>query len=360
MAEDDQDQDSKTEDPSQKKLEDAIEKGQVVTSREVNSFFMLFFVTLLVIWVFPTSFNFTALSLRFFIEQAGNITIDQGIVNILLAKIFGKILLYLSPILLIVVIVAIFSSYVQHGEFIFTAEQLQPKLSRISIVEGFKRIFSKKSLVEFTKSFLKVSLVSFFIYLIIMGDVKDLNQYQDLTVFGILSHLHSMINHIMICACIIMVIIASLDYFYQRFEHYQSLKMTKYEQKEEYKQLEGSPEIKKKIRSLRRDQAQRRIKQTVPKATVIITNPEHYAVALAYDHNSSAAPILVAKGLDLIAQKIKEIAEENRIPIVENPPLARAIYKEVNINQEIPVAHYQAVAKIISYVMSMKRPKTNF
>ncbi len=354
-----EDPESKTEEPSEKKLEEALEKGQVVNSKEVNNFIMLFFLTLVMIWIIPYTLNLSVASLEFFIQNSGNISLDQSMVGLVLKKICNKFLLYLSPLLVVVVTVSFLSSYIQHGEFVFAFEQLQPQLSRISLIEGFNRLFSTRSLMEFLKGLFKVSVVGIFLYLIINADVKELAQYQNLALAGILGQLQSMVNHILICVCIIVAFIAIGDYAYQRFKHYSSLRMTKQEQKEEYKQTEGNPEVKKKIKSLRREQAQKRIKQTVPKATVIITNPEHYAVALQYEQGKMQAPILIAKGLDLIAQRIKEIGEEHDIPIVENPPLARSIYKSVSINQEIPIEHYETVAKIISYVMALKMRRKN-
>lgn len=353
-----EDKESKTEDPSQKKLEDALEKGQVVNSKEVNNFLTLTFLTLLIVFAFPTILNSCAKTLQFFIANAGLINIDQGIVGIILPKTLFKFLIYLSPLFIITIIVAIFSSYIQHGEFIFTGEQLQPQLSRISIISGLKRLFSTKSLVEFIKSFFKILLVGTILYLVIIGDIKELRQYQNLALSGILNQLRIMVNHILVSVCVIMAVIALLDFLYQRFEHFNNLKMSKHEQKEEYKQMEGSPEVKQKLRQLRRENLQKNLKQTVPKSTVIITNPEHYAIALQYEHANMSAPIVIAKGLDLIAQTIKKLAEENKIPIVENPPLARALYKQVKINEEIPIEHYEAVAKIITYVMSLKNKRT--
>jgi len=347
-----EDKDAKTEEPSQKKLEEALEKGQVAYSKEITSFFVLFFLTLAVIWVIPHFLETSAISLRFLVENAGNISVDKGMLGLVLYKFLSKFLLLLLPIFTIVILAPIISSYIQHGEFIFTTEQLMPQLSRLSIIKGFKRLFSIKSFVEFVKSFFKVLLVSILVYFVIANDIKQFPQYQNLSIGGILNELRLVVNHILISVSIVVLIIAALDFFYQKYEHYTSLKMTKHEQKEEYKQTEGSPEIKRKIRQLRKEQAQKRIKQTVPKASVVITNPEHYAVALQYDRTMKA-PVLVAKGLDLIAQKIKEIADQHNVPIVENPPLARALYKDVKINDEIPVEHYEAVAKIISYVMAL-------
>ncbi len=356
MAEgEDQDQSSKTEEPSQKKLDEAVEKGQVVNSKEVTSFIMIFLLTVTAIWVLPYILSVIGGKLKFFVENSGVLEVDRGGVSILLVDLMKKILLYVSPIFFITIISAFASSYMQHGEFIFTSEQMQPKLSKISIIKGFSRIFSMKSFIEFLKGIFKITLVGAFVYLVILADVKEMSQYQELSIAGILNQLKIMIFDILILVTIIMAVIAAIDFAYQKYEHHNQLKMTKQEVKDEYKQTEGNPEVKQKIRALRREQSQRRIKQTVPNATVVITNPEHYAVALKYEINDFAAPVCVAKGLDLIAQKIKEIAKENKVPVVESPPLARALYKDVKIDEEIPVEHFEAVAKIISYVMSLEK-----
>jgi flagellar biosynthetic protein FlhB len=358
MAEgDDQDKDAKTEDPSQKKLEDAVSKGQVVNSKEVTSFLLFLLLTLLAIWILPYTMNQIASRLRFFIENAGNIAVDQGMVGVILVGLMKKIMLYVAPVFLTVFIAAVFSSYMQHGEFIFTMETLQPQLSRISVIKGFSRIFSVKSFVEFLKGVFKIALVGTFVYLVILADVKDLSQYQELSIAGILDQLKTMIYDILMLVTIIMAAIAGVDFSYQKYDHYTNLKMTKQEVKDEHKQSEGNPEVKRKMRQLRHEQSQKQIKQSVPKATVVITNPEHYAVALQYEMHKMDAPVCVAKGLDLIAQKIKEIAGESDIPIVENPPLARMLYKDVKIDQEIPIEHFEAVAKVISYVLALNEKK---
>lgn len=351
----DQDKSSKTEEPSQKKIDDAVKKGQVVNSKEVTSFIMLLLLTMVAIWIVPHVMKSIGGQLRLFVENAGKYSADQGSIAILLVGIMKKSLLYVSPIFAVTIISAIASSYMQHGEFIFTGEQLQPKISKISIVKGFSRLFSMKNFVEFLKGIFKISLVGVFVYLVILSDIKELSQYQELSIAGILDQLKLMIFDILILVTLIMAAIASIDYAYQKYDHHNQLKMTKQEVKDEYKQTEGNPEIKQKIRSLRREQSQRRIKQTVPQATVVITNPEHYAVALKYEMGDTAAPVCVAKGLDLMAQKIKEIAKDNKVPVIESPPLARALYKDVKIDEEIPVEHFEAVAKIISYVMSLEK-----
>ncbi|GAB4168469.1 MAG: flagellar biosynthesis protein FlhB [Rickettsiaceae bacterium] len=349
-----QDKDSKTEEPSQKKLDDAIKKGQVVNSKEVTSFMMLLLLTMVTIWILPTIMFSIGGLLRSFVENAGNTTVDQGTLGTLLPNAMKKTLLYLNPIFLVVIVSAIASSYFQAGQFIFTHETIQPKLSKLSIVKGFKRIVSMKSLVEFLKGVFKISLVGTFVLMVILADVKELSQYQELSIAGIIDQLATMVKHILILVTIIMAAIAAVDYSYQSYEHYKELKMTKQEVKDEYKQAEGNPEIKQKLRSLRRSQAKKRIKVTVPQATVVITNPEHYAIALKYEVGGFSAPVCVAKGLDLIAQSIKEIAKEHDVPIFESPPLARALYKDVKLDEEIPVEHFEEVAKIISYVMSLE------
>lgn len=355
MAEgDEEDKEAKTEEPSQKKLEDAVAKGQVVNSKEVTSFIMFLLLTLITIWVMPTTMIFIGNSLKFFIENAGTMTIDQGALAVIFPSIIKKTLIYISPVFMIVVIAALSSSFFQTGEFVFSAGSLAPKLSKLSPMQGYKRIVSMKSFVEFLKGIFKILLVGTFVLLIILGDVKELSQYQEFSIAGILNQLMLMVRHILILVTIIMAVLAAIDYAYQSYEHHMNLKMTKQEVKEEYKQSEGNPEIKQKLRQLRRSQAKSRIRATVPLATVIITNPEHYAIALKYEPGVKLAPICVAKGLDLIAQTIKEIAKESNIPIVENRPLARALYKDVKVDEEIPVVHFEEVAKIISYVMSLE------
>lgn len=358
MAEgDDEDKDQKTEEPSRKKLEDALKKGQVVHSKEVTSFAVFLLLTIVTIWIIPQLLQSMGSNLRFFIENAGNISIDQGKAEILLVAIMKKTLIYLSPIFLIIIIASIASSFFQAGEFIFSLDPIEPKLSKLSIVKGFKKIFSMKSVMEFIKGIFKILLVGSFVAIVIAADIQELAQYQELSIAGILAQLMTIIKHILILVTIIMAVIAAVDFAFQSYQHHQELKMTKQEVKEEYKQSEGNPEIKQKLRSLRKSQAKKRIKLTVPQATVVVTNPEHYAVALKYDQNSQYAPICVAKGLDLIAQTIKEIAKASNVPIVENPPLARSLYKNVKIDEEIPVDHFEEVAKIISYVMSLENTK---
>lgn len=360
MAENEEDKESKTEEPSARKLEEALEKGQVISSREVNNAFILSVLTVMLAWVLPLIFNYSALKLRLVIENAGQISLDQGQAWNIINSLIGYSILALTPLFVLIIAVVIFSAMLQQGQFTFSFDSLEPDLSRISILSGFGRIFSTKSVVDLLKNLLKITLVGVFLYLIVSADVQGLRTYQDMSVGLILTKFHSIINHVMVCTAITAIVLAVVDYSYQRFEYFKSLRMTKHEIKEEHKQSEGDPKIKQRIREIRRSRAQKNIAQNVPKADVIITNPTHYAIAIKYDAQSMPAPMITAKGQDLMAAKIRELAEEHDIPMVENPPLARALYK-VDEMEYVPAEYYETVAKIIGYVyyMNAKKGKKN-
>lgn len=357
MAEEEQeDKESKTEEPSQKKLEDALEKGQFPHSKEVTNALIITTLTVMIAWVLPLVFKYTTLKLKLVIEHAGEIFVDQGQVWNLLNSLLLWALISLSPLFLTIITVLIFATFAQQGRITFSTNSIEPKLSKISVFAGIGRMFSMNNLVEFLKNITKVTLVGTFLYLIISADIKELQLYQDMGIGVVLSHFHAIINHVMICVTITIIVLAAIDYSYQRYEYYQSMRMTKHEQKEEYKQVEGDPVIKKRIRELRMTRAQNNLRKNVPSADVIITNPTHYAIALEYNR-SMVAPKVVAKGLDMMALKIREIGEEFEIPIVEDPPLARALYHKVNLSDYVPEEHFEAVAKIIGYVYSLKDKK---
>jgi flagellar biosynthetic protein FlhB len=350
---DDQDEDSKTEEPSQKKLQEALERGQVINSKEVTSFFMIFGSGLFLIWILPFSVKKFITSLKLLIENSGQIDINLKQMAFIMNLSAKNALAFLGPLLFIVVILPIFSSFAQQGQFVFSPSQITPKLSRISLQSGLARLFSFKSFLEMLKGLLKISIIGFFIYLIIKSDIKALTLYQDLSVTQILDKIGNITKHVLIFIIIVMAAIAGLDYGYQRYEYFKSLKMSKYELKQEFKNTEGNPQIKQKIRSTQVGRAKRRMMANVPKADVIITNPTHYAIALSYDPLKAQAPIVTAKGVDFIAQEIKKIATKHDIPTVENKPLAHALYK-VPLDEQIPKEHYEAVAKIINYVYQRK------
>jgi flagellar biosynthetic protein FlhB len=357
MAEqEEQDEASKTEDASPKRLEEAISRGQVINSREVTSFMALVTLAIIIAWLFPLIFKFSALNLRLLIEHSDSININYAELGHLLKYTFGKALIYLSPLFILIIAITFFSHLMQQGQIVFTFDPITPDLSKISVFQGFKKIFSQKNFVEFIKNIAKLIVVGSVIYFIIFSDIQELKMYQELSIAGILSKIHSITNHIMIAVCIIVGAIAGMDYFYQRFEYFRSLKMTKQEVKDEHKQTEGNPEVKRRQRQ-KMYASRKQMAQVVPTADVIITNPEHFAIALQYDEKTMHAPIVLAKGMDLIALQIRKIAQEHDVPIVESPPLARALYKQVEVEAPIPLEHYEAVAKIISYVFSLRKKK---
>lgn len=353
MSEDAEDKDSKTEEPTPKKLEEALEKGQVAYSKELTSFLMLLTITLVSLFIIPFSAKKIGFDLQMLIEHSGEMQLTQRGVADIIINIVNKSLLFSIPIFLFLIVIIIMSAFFQHGQFIFAPEQITPKLERISIQSGLKRLFSTKSLVEFLKGIFKVTLTAIVIYFVVMDDVKIMDIYPVMELNRIISELYKVIKDIFVSITIIMFAIGIADLIYQRYEHHENLKMSKKEIKDEYKQTEGSPEVKRKQREKMRQASSGRITDTVPQADVIITNPEHYSIAIKYDANENEVPVIVAKGVDNMAFKIREIANNNDIPIVENPPVARALYL-IEVGSEIPVEHYEAVAEIISYVYKIQ------
>jgi flagellar biosynthetic protein FlhB len=224
---------------------------------------------------------------------------------------------------------------------------------------GAKRLFSSRSLVEFAKGLLKLGIVGGVSWYLMRPEFDRLERFTGFDVMQMLAVLNDLSLRLMGAVLAVMTAIAGLDFFYQKFQLMKSLRMSREDMREEYKQQEGDPMIKGRLKQLRLERARRRMMAEVPKADVVITNPTHFAVALRYDQTAMAAPRVVAKGADLVAKRIRELAEEAKVPIVENPPLARALFATVELDQEVPPEHYKAVAKVISYVMALRgrRPR---
>ena len=356
MAEEGQDDEQKTEEPTQKRLDEAIKKGNIANSREVGGFLMMFALALTVAWFAPYMMKSTGHLLSRFIEDAGTLPADKnGLAELLKQTIYGGLGVIVGP-LVAATVAAIAGGLLQNG-LVISSEPLIPKFSKISPAAGLKRLFSMRSVVELIKNLLKITVVSVIAYTSVYPELGHLRQLPDTTTEGMLIFLAMLAKRVVIGAAIVMFFIAIMDVIYQRFQYMKSLRMTKQEIKDEYKQSEGDPMIKARLRRLRQERAKKRMMSAVPKADVVITNPTHFAVALTYDTKSMDAPMVVAKGQDLIALKIREIAEKNGVPIVENPPLARALYSSAEIDKEIPYNHYEAVAKVISYVYQLKGKK---
>ena len=351
MADED-DGGERTEDPTQKRLDDALERGDVAKSQEVNTWFMIAGATL-VISSFSGSIGGIQMPLRNLIANSWMIRVDGPGLLMLMQNLEYTLFAALGLPILMLVITAIAGNMLQH-RLVWSAQSLTPKLSKISPMEGAKRIFGKQAIANFAKGLFKLIALGSVMTAILWPERHRLESMLRFDPSALLGVIISLTLHLMGAVVAMLAVVAIADYFFQYRQWYERQKMSLREMKEEFKQSEGDPHIKGKIRQLRQQRMKKRMMAAVPKASVIITNPTHYSVALSYERGMPA-PICVAKGVDLIALKIREIAGEHNIPIVENVPLARALYANVEIDEEIPVEHYHAVAEIIGYVMGMRR-----
>lgn len=345
----------KTEKATPKRRKDAREKGQVLQSREISSSLILLIVflsiKLLGSYMYHEIESFyrlcvNDLALTFDVLSLNEIMNLMGLVMIQLLKIIG-------PVFGIALVAGVAASYIQVGS-LFTTETLKPKLSKLNPINGIKRIFSLRGLTELIKSMLKIIAISIVAWQSIKGEFNNIVKLmdQDLTVASI--YIFQTAIDIAIKICVMMFIIALLDYAYQWWQYEKDLRMTKQEVKEEYREIEGNPETRQRIRQKQREISMRRMLSEVPKADVVITNPTHYAVAIKYDADKAPAPVVVAKGQDYMAKRIKDIAKENGVETVENKPLAQALYKAVDIGEQVPPELYQAVAEILAFVYRLK------
>ncbi|GJL98977.1 MAG: flagellar biosynthesis protein FlhB [Methyloligella sp.] len=350
---DEPDESEKTEDPSEKKLKDAFEKGNVVKSQEVNSWFMLTAATL-VILIFSNGMSTDlAQTLKSYLENAHTYTMEGRGGGLFLNSVMWAVFAAIAFPFLVFIVAALAGNVVQHG-LLFQTETMTPKLSKISPLAGFKRLFSMTSLVNFLKSLVKLTIVTLLIVLVMWPSQDSLEVMVSMDLAALLPHVKVLSLKILGAVVALYSVVAIADYAYQRQQWWNKLKMTMQEVKDEYKQQEGDPIVKAKIRQIRMERGRKRMMAAVPEASVVITNPTHYAVALKYD-KAMPAPVCVAKGVDALALKIREIAEEHEIPRVENRPLARALHSVVEIDQEIPPEHYKAVAEVIGFVMRQKK-----
>ncbi|MGI5921892.1 MAG: flagellar biosynthesis protein FlhB [Syntrophomonadaceae bacterium] len=350
----DEDSGEKTEKATPRRREEAKKKGQVFKSTDLNSAVILLAGCSALFISFPYMLNqveeFTAMYLlNRTLEDFNNQYAYFLLLEVLL--LLAKMLL---PVFGATVIAALLISYLQVG-FVFSTETLLPKLDRLNPIEGFKRVFSKRAMVELAKSLSKVAVTGYIVYTVIRKYAFVFPRFVDMDLPATIKDLATIIMEMAVKVGIAFLVIGLLDYIYQWYEYEKSLKMSKYDIKQEYKQIEGDPQIKSRQRQIQREMAMRRMMAEVPKADVIITNPTHFAVALKYDAASMAAPVIIAKGKDFIAQKIREVAEENRIIIVENAPLARTLYHTLEIGDIVPEELYQAVAEVLAFVYKQKK-----
>ncbi|MDR3438513.1 flagellar biosynthesis protein FlhB [Telmatospirillum sp.] len=351
MAEDD---DSKSEQPTGHRLSKAREEGDISQSQEVKTAAMLVAITVFVWLIAPMSMERLRIYLARFLEQPETMRVGTtseltGLASDLLSHVGLAIAMPFAFLL----IVGFTSSIAQTG-WMIVFSKIMPDLKKISPLAGFGRMFSLQSVVELVKSIAKMVVVGAICYIALKPRINDLDLLPSMETEAILRYLHHVLIRLMLAIALVTIVIAAADWFYQRFAFMKKLRMSKQEVKEENKQTEGDPLIKSRLRSLRMQRARGRMMAAVPKADVVVTNPTHYACALKYDADTMNAPVLVAKGQNLVAFRIREVAEEHDVPIVENPPLARALYATVDIDREIQPDQYKAVAEVISYVMRLK------
>lgn len=346
--------DDKTEDATPKKKSEARKKGQVARSKEVSLAFTLLACTLVLSVLGSYAATNLMGTLKAFLSNYLLMDINYSSIQSLTLIVLWRLAVIILPIILPILIFGVLSNLIQVG-FMITGEPIKPQLSKLNPLKGLKRMFSMRTFVETLKDLAIVSILGYVGYTFIRDNYKDILNIGNLRMSVIPSVFGKLVINIFFKVTIIMAIIALADYLYQRFQYNKELKMTKQEIKEEFKQQEGDPQIKGKIRQRQREMASRRMMAAVPDATVIVTNPTHIACALKYEEGNNGAPKLVAKGADNIALKIKDIAKNNNIPIIENRALARLIYSEVEIDSEIPQDMYQAVAGILAIVYKMNK-----
>ena len=289
-----------------------------------------------------------------FFEKADQLPLDPGNIGRMLVETSWEVLKTLLFPLSILLVVAIVPTMMQTG-FLFTAEPLIPKLEKLNPLEGLKRMFSPAAAIETGKNLIKLAIIGTIVFWILKPELSRVDQLVGLDLIDALVELKDQTVRLLVGVLAIMLVLTVGDIAYQRFTYMKKMRMSKQDVKEEYKQAEGDPMIKMRLRQIRMERARRRMMAAVPKATVVVTNPTHYAVALQYEPETMSAPKLVAKGADLVAKRIREIAEEHKVPIVENPPVARALFASVDVDEAVPPEHYKVVAEIISFVFKLKR-----
>jgi flagellar biosynthetic protein FlhB len=343
----------KTQDPTQKRLDDALERGDVAKSQEVSTWFVLADGTLILMAFANSMASALKGTLMGLIANAHQIPMDgRGLVR-LTNRLGVEVIAAVAIPILLVALFAVAGNMIQH-RLVWSTEGLKPKLSKISPAAGLKRLFSKVALINFVKGIAKIALLGTVLAMLLWPERTRLDTLVTLDVAAILPFTSVFALKMLGFVVVIMAFIAAADFFFQYRQWYEKQKMSLQEIKEEFKQSEGDPHIKARIRRIRETRMRKRMMAAVPNASVVIMNPTHYAVALKYERGDNA-PVCVAKGLDAIALKIREVAEANNVPVVENPPLARALHATVEIDQEIPAEHYRAVAEVIGYVMRLRK-----
>lgn len=345
--------DEKTEEPTPKHRQEARKKGQVARSHEVMVAISFICTLIILIFLLPGVVERIARFTRGTFLQQLRASGGEGQLLAFADGALKYFITIISPLLAVPFITTVLAGVAQTG-LLFTGEAITPRLERINPLQGLQRILSKRALMEFVKAFLKISIIGAIAYYAIRGSIPSLVSLTVLPLGEAISMVGSILRSLGLRVGVVFLLIAALDYWYQRYEHESTLRMTKDEVKEEYKQVEGDPLIRQRLREAQRRIARQRMMSDVPTADVVITNPTHIAVALKYEAKKMNAPTVVAKGKGYLAERIKEVARENNVTIVENKPLAQSLYDQVEVGDEIPVELYKAVAEILAYVYRLK------
>lgn len=351
MAEESTSGGERTEAPTTKRREDFRKKGQVAQSKEVQT--AALFTLVLLFWLFylPTFWQGLITLISSIWQSIGDYSITSLSTMHLAVFILKEVGWLLSPLFLLVVLIGFFSSVFQFG-WLLTAKPLTPDFSKLNPIKGFGRFFSKKSMIEVVKSLLKVILVGWIAYATIIDNFGQALILTDTSIGTTIIFLGKTAALILAKICAILIFIAFLDFMFVKWEMEEKMKMTKQELKEEYKETEGDPHLKAQIRSIQQEMARKRMMADVPQADVIITNPTHISVAIRYDSSEMDSPVIIAKGADFIAMKIREIARQHEIPLVENPPVARLLHK-LDIGESVPEDLFKVIAEILAHVYSL-------
>lgn len=349
-----QDESQKTEQPTGKRLDEAHGQGQFAISREIHHWMMIAVTLLMLIWWVPGALRRLQGSFAAYIADSWQLPADPTALGLILIRVAQDYALTVAVPVLTFMIAGVASSILQTGWHV-TFDTIMPDLGKISPLAGLKRLLSMgNQAVELLKGLLKIGVVGVVAYLALQPMMLNIEHYAGMEMAQVVSEIDRLAFRLLAGVLTVMTILAGADFVYQNYQFIQKLRMTKQEVKDEYKQTEGDPVIKGRLRQLRMERARQRMMSNVPRADVVVTNPTHFAVALKYDPTTMGAPVVLAKGVDQIALNIRKVAEENDVAVITNPPLARALYAVVEIDQEVPPEHYRAVAELITYVFKLK------
>jgi flagellar biosynthetic protein FlhB len=350
---DDADPESKTEDPSAKKLSDARAKGDVVKSQDIPQLASLAGAISVILIAGGWLARDLAAALYPFIAHAGTTEISSGGAMVVMKQ---AVMAAMPPLLLVMIVTAVLGviGNVAQTGFMLTPDKIKPDFKKLDLMKGLGRLFGMDGMVQFAKSAIKFLVTGFIAYMVLKPHVGEVRNLVGMDVAALLPEAMKLSKSLMLAVLLLLIAMAAIDWFWQRQRFMKRMRMTLQEVKDEFKQSDGDPHIKGKRRQIQMQRSRQRMMQAVPKATVVVMNPTHYAVALKYEPGETPAPLCVAKGVDELALKIRAVAEEHGVMVLEDPPLARALYASVEIDEEIPVEHFEAVAKVISFIMNKK------